>query len=121
MAEQRKKRSKKASVPLKDRIAERLGISDDIVSAGLIELRGRCEMTIGGCKRIEKYSDKEIILRLSDCSIAIRGVKLSCIAYFADTVGIKGYINSVMFTNTEDYHSVSEGGKASENSGSKES
>ncbi len=121
MSEPKKKQKAKPSVPLKDRLASKLGISNDIVSGGLIELRGRCEMTVGGCRKIEKYSDKEIILRLSDCSAAIRGKKLSCVAYFADTVGINGYINSVMFTNTEDYHSVSEGEKASESSGSKES
>lgn len=116
MSEQRKNRKAKASVPFKDRLASRLGISNDIVSGGLIELRGRCEMTVGGCRKIEKYSDEEIILRLSDCSAAIRGKKLSCVAYFADTVGINGYINSVIFTNTEDYISVSEGEKASEDS-----
>lgn len=114
MSEQRKKRGGKLSIPLKHRLAGRLGISDDIVSGGLIELRGRCEMTVGGCRRIEKYSDGEIILRLADCSVSIKGRALSCTAYFADTVGISGYINGVIFTDTEEYRSVSKGGGANE-------
>lgn len=114
MSEPQKKQKVKTHIPLKDRLASKLGISNDIVSGGLIELRGRCEMTVGGCRKIEKYSDKEIILRLSDCSAAIRGEKLSCIAYFADTVGINGYINSVIFTNTEDYILASKGEKSNE-------
>lgn len=114
MSEQRKNHKSKTSVPFKHRLANRFGISDDIVSAGLIELRGRCEMTVGGCRKIEKYSDGEIILRLADCSVSIRGRALSCIAYFADTVGIRGYVNSIMFTNTEDYRAINEGGGANE-------
>ena len=94
-------------ISIKHRLGMRLGISDDLISGSLIELRGRCRLTLEGCGHIEKYDTNEIILGLKDYSVSIRGTELTCIAYYAGAVGIEGYINSVIFTDSADYETLS--------------
>ncbi len=94
-------------IPIKHRLGMRLGISDDLISGSLIELRGRCRLTLEGCGHIEKYDTDEIILGLKDSSVSIRGTELTCIAYYAGAVGIEGYINSVIFTDSAEYEALS--------------
>lgn len=94
-------------IPIKHRLGMRLGISDDLISGSLIELRGRCRLMLEGCGHIKKYDTDEIILGLRDSSVSIRGTELTCIAYYAGAVGIEGYINSVIFTDSADYETLS--------------
>lgn len=116
MAKKKAAGSKGRIIPLKERIGKSIGIPGDLISGGLIELRGRTEITVEGCRKIEKYDTDEIILRLSDYSVSFRGRSLCCTAYYTGAIGILGYLDSVCFIGTDDYEKLSkEDGKEDEN------
>ena len=90
-------------IPLKQKIMGAIGVPSDLISGGYIEIRGRGEVSICGCKRIVKYSEGEIILRIGKELLMIRGRGLTCSAYFSGNIGIGGYIDSLAFSGNRDY------------------
>lgn len=107
MTARKGKTNRQSKIPFKEKLGRRFGFPGDLISGGLIEIRGRSEITIEGCRKIEKYDTDEIILRLSDCSVSFRGRSLCCTAYLTGAVGIIGYVNTVCFTETDDYEALS--------------
>ena len=57
-----------------------------------MELRGRGELYLHGCRRILKYSTDEMILAAKGFSVSIKGSRLVCSAYYSGTVCIEGVI-----------------------------
>ncbi len=60
-----------------------------------LEMRGREELLIRGCREILFYSTTEIVLRLRSYVLAIYGQELYCTAYFYDAVNVEGRIASL--------------------------
>lgn len=91
-----------AGVPIAERLARRLDIPADITCGGLtLELRGRGELYITGCRRIVYYSTERISLALRDAVLTVEGRRLSCITYFNSQVGICGRIEGILFSKPE--------------------
>ena len=98
---------KDASVPRKktlgDRVAGILGVPSDAVGLSngfMAEMRGRCGVSIRGCRRILSYSQREIRLDTRDGAVSVLGEALFCTAYCADAVGIEGRIDAVLFEDS---------------------
>lgn len=90
--------NEKEKRPMRDRISRKMFLPTETFSGGIyIELRGRTELCLGGCRRILKYSEDEMIFEICDGSVCVRGEKLSANSYLAGTVGVRGYIESVSF------------------------
>lgn len=80
----------------------RSGYGDEILRYGsAAELRGRGELTVFGCRKILKYETDEIVLRVIDSRLSIRGVGLICTTYFAECIGISGRIDALEFSDEE--------------------
>lgn len=83
---------------MRERLCRNLDIPPDLLpGAGLIELRGRGEMTVSGCGKILLYTPEEIRIQLKEGSLSVCGKRLSCTSYHAGAVGIDGYICRVSF------------------------
>ncbi len=81
-----------------ERWCRRLEISpDSIPHSSTIEIRGRGEMNVCGCRKILEYGPQEIRLELADYALSIKGEKLLCISYFSGSVGIEGNIYNISF------------------------
>lgn len=92
-----------ARVPLAERLSRRLDIPADVFCGGLtLELRGRGELYIMGCRRIVYYSTERISLALRDSILTVEGRRLSCITYFNSQVGICGRVDSILFSALDD-------------------
>ena len=73
-------------------------LPSDILSGSFrLEIRGRNQMYLHGCRRIIKYSPDEMILSSADFSVIIRGCRLICSAYYGGTVCIEGMIDGFEF------------------------
>ena len=80
-----------------ERIGSRLDIPSDIINGIHIDIRGRNNITIQGCKKILLYTTHEVRIKLVRETICIRGEELYCTAYHCESVQIDGYINEVSF------------------------
>ena len=68
---------------------------EDINCGDLLELRGREDLTVSGCKKILAYTESEIRLLLCEYILVIRGTGLSCASYYAGAVRVEGKISSL--------------------------
>lgn len=71
--------------------------SDLLCGRFRLEIRGRNQLFIWGCRRILKYSEDEMVMSAKGFSVAIRGERLICSAYHEGGVSIEGYICGVDF------------------------
>ena len=97
---QRKDACEPRKKTLGDRVAGILGVPSDAVGLSngfMAEMRGRCGVSVRGCRRILSYSRREIRLDTRDGAVSVLGADLFCTAYCADTVGIEGRIDAVLF------------------------
>ncbi|MBQ8141206.1 MAG: YabP/YqfC family sporulation protein [Clostridia bacterium] len=86
----------------REKLCKKLDIDPDILPRGsLIELRGREALTVRGCGKILAYSPERIKLALGEGVLSVSGKRLVCISYYANAVGIEGYINTVSFEEDE--------------------
>lgn len=75
-----------------------LCLPDDIVGGGpFVELRGRREVSVQGCRRILCCEADLVRLALAVGTLEVRGQGLSCTTYFAGAVSIRGVIDGVAF------------------------
>ncbi len=83
---------------IKEKFTEDLDIPADISDGGCtIELRGRGEAYVGGCRRIEELTNEKIKLKMSDFDIIILGEELECPGFAAGRIAISGKITSVTY------------------------
>lgn len=105
MAEKRDTRENNrsdAKPTLPERLCRSLDIQPDIFPYGtLIELRGRCSVTLRGCGHITEYTDTRICFSVKGGQICICGRRLSCAAYCAGSAVVDGHIDSVSFEEDE--------------------
>lgn len=70
---------------------------DNISSNFLIEIRGRGNLTVRGCKKVLHYSEKRVCLRLSKDIISITGDQLRINTYYTGVIQICGRISDLNF------------------------
>lgn len=79
-------------------VSTRFDIPADLVSGtGTVELRGRNNLTIRGCRRILKYSPTEMCFRMRGDCLTVRGKRLVCTSYLWGAVVIDGEVDSLSF------------------------
>ncbi len=67
------------------------------VSGPFIELKGRREVCVQGCRRVLLCTPDLVQLALREGSISVWGQSLCCVAYFAGAVSVRGVICTVSF------------------------
>ncbi len=97
MRNKRHEQNKKNRASLMERLGTKLDISPDIISGIHIEMRGRNNLIVRGCRKILLYTTGEVRLRLMGETLIIIGSRLYCTAYHNGAVEIDGMINSVSF------------------------
>ncbi len=60
-----------------------------------LELRGRSELYICGCKKILKYGEDEMVIRAKSFDVVISGDKLSCASFHCSGVVVEGDIKNI--------------------------
>lgn len=80
-----------------ERVGSKLDISGDIINGIHVDIRGRNNITIQGCKKILVYTTHEVRIKLNGEVICVRGDELYCTAYHSGVVEIDGYIIDVCF------------------------
>jgi sporulation protein YqfC len=88
---------KKNRMNLMERIGAKLDIPTDVFNSIHIELRGRNNLTVRGCRKILRYTTEEVRLRLHGVTLIVCGEQLYCTAYHSNTVEIDGIIDSISF------------------------
>jgi sporulation protein YqfC len=95
---------KKGCKPRKEKrgLAELLAFEQDIPAELLcggcfLELHGRNQLSVRGCRRIVLYTPTKIILKMKKDMLAVCGKRLSCVTYLAGAVTVEGLIDSVSF------------------------
>ena len=71
--------------------------SDMLAGDFRLEIRGRNNAIICGCKRILKYTPQEIVLSAKGFAVGITGKRLICTSYHEGAVCIEGYVCGVEF------------------------
>lgn len=75
-----------------------LVLPEEIYGGGpFIELRGRREVCVQGCRKILLCEPEAVRLSLRDGILSVQGRGLSCATYFAGAVSICGVICAVSF------------------------
>lgn len=86
---------------LKERIRTTLELEDVICKGDMLELRGRENLLVRGCRKILLYTDEEIRLLLCEYVLVIKGRRLYCASYYAGAVCIDGIISSLEIEDKE--------------------
>ncbi len=77
---------------------QRLVLSEEIYGSGpFIELRGRREICIQGCKKILICEPDTVRLALRGAVLSVGGRGLVCTTYFAGAVSVRGVICRIEF------------------------
>ncbi len=97
-ASKKKMPDKKPAAPLFSRLCARLDIPADLTAGGLrLDLRGRRNLTVHGCRRILSVSPTAVCLALPAETLTVCGEGLICTAYLAGAVGVEGRIDTLCF------------------------
>ncbi len=88
---------KKIRMSFMERLGSKLDIPPDVVSGIHIEMRGRNNLTVRGCRKILRYTTEEVRLRLHGVTLQVTGSRLYCTAYHSGAVEIDGLIDSINF------------------------
>ena len=64
-------------------------------SAFYLEMRGRKNLTVGGCLGISEYSDSEIRLAIYGGTVSVKGNGLLCDSYTNGAVAVSGNITGI--------------------------
>ena len=77
-------------------------IPGELVSGGCyVEIRGRNNVKVRGCRRIVVYSPVKVVLKMKRELLCVSGKRLSCVTYLAGAVSVEGIIDSVSFLREE--------------------
>lgn len=75
-----------------------LSLPEEIYSsAPFIELRGRHEVCVQGCRKVLLCTPEAVRLALREGSLLVQGRELCCMTYFAGAVSVRGIICGVCF------------------------
>ena len=91
-----KKRHEKRSLP--ELISLITDIPADLFSGGMtLEMRGRNEMLLCGCREIYEYSRERIRILQGRCTVCIEGRRLTMTSYSEGRITVGGEIDSIDF------------------------
>lgn len=74
---------------------------DAITNAPTIELRGRCQLLICGCKEMLEYSRERVRVNTGCGVVSVDGRRLIVSSFCGRRVSVKGEIDSVSFGGTK--------------------
>lgn len=77
------------------KLSSKLDIPPDVVDGIFVEIRGKSNVCVHGCREILLYTPKEVRVRMSGCILSIKGLSLYCTAYHSGNAEIDGIIYSV--------------------------
>ena len=98
MQDKEKQRGENPLKKLRDKFYEGLDVPADLLAGGCtLEIRGRSEAYIGGCRRIAEFRDELIRLEMSDFDLIFEGERLECPCFCAGKIAIAGYIKNIIF------------------------
>lgn len=86
---------------LKDKIRTSLELEDVLCKGDMLELRGRENLLVRGCRKILLYTTEEIRLLLCEYILVVRGKGLYCASYYAGAVCVDGVISSLEMEERE--------------------
>lgn len=96
------KETKEGRGDLRARLCQRLDLAPDFFGGeGLVEIRGRGEVTVRGGGRILLYTPSEIRIAMGKYTLSIVGEELLCTSYYQSAVGVNGRIFGVGFEEGE--------------------
>lgn len=82
----------------RERMSRALDMPPDLLPGGsLVEIRGRCAVTVRGGGKILAYTPEELCIALGKGVLTIRGRRLVCTSYYLGAVGVEGQIDEVVF------------------------
>ena len=83
-------------------LANDYDIPPELLHGGcFIEMRGRNNVVVRGCRRIIKYSTERVVLKMCRYSLIVTGKRLACLTYFSGAVSVEGIIDSISFCSGE--------------------
>lgn len=83
-------------------VAKKTSLPCDLLQGEFrLELRGRSEMYLCGCKKILKYSEEEMIIRTHGFDLVVQGEGLVCASFHCSGIVIEGNIQSIKLENFE--------------------
>lgn len=83
---------------IRERLCHALDIQPDIFPGeSLVEIRGRCGVTVRGSGKMLTYTDGIIRIKLGKSILRIEGNRLCCTAYHPGASVIDGRIRAVVF------------------------
>ena len=86
---------RKDKLTMLERLYLKLDIPPDIINDMVIEVRGRTNVRIHGCREILIYTTDKIKLQLSECVLQILGKDLYCTSYGSGNMEIDGVIFAI--------------------------
>ncbi len=95
MSNKREKEGKRGLIEFLSTVSELP--ADALAGEVRVELRGKNQLFITGCRRILKYSSEHMMLSVKGDILNVSGERLICTSYCAGTVTIDGSIRSVYF------------------------
>ena len=88
---------------LREFLSVKTELPSDLLCGGFrLEVRGRNQIFLTGCRRILKYSSEEMIMSVKGFSVSVRGERLVCSTYHAGNISIDGFVKSVNFIDASD-------------------
>ena len=73
-------------------------IPADLFSGGMtLEMRGRNELLVCGCREIIEYSETSIRILQANCAVSISGRRLAMSSYSDGRIAVTGEIDSLDF------------------------
>ncbi len=77
---------------------ESFAMVEDLFCDGpFIELRGRHELAVQGCRKILTCTENEVCLALRETGLHVAGKRLHCTTYYAGAVSVNGEIDALFF------------------------
>lgn len=92
-----KKNKKEERASLTERIYEKFGITADPIYGCSVEITGRTEACICGCKDIGEFTPELIRLKMNGYDLIIEGRALQLPAYGGGKIVISGIIQSIKY------------------------
>ena len=87
---------------IREFLSSKAVLPSDLLCDGFrLEIRGRNQIFISGCRRIIKYSPNEMIMAIKGFSVSVQGQRLVCSTYHAGTISIDGFVTDVVFIDAE--------------------
>lgn len=82
----------------KEKLGEGFDIPPDLLCGGCrVEIRGRGEAVIEGCRKVVTFTPDIIRLAMSDFNIVIEGERLNCLSFCEGSLVIGGRINRFVY------------------------